>query len=72
MMNEYLCRSYVAEEIINDMTLSRIKRRMGVNPPDANPNEPSKLFVKNTLLHDEGSSNYKDWLSKYQFVEFFY
>lgn len=61
-MNEYLCRNFVAEEIISDMTLSRMKRRMGVNPPK----KGSKLQVslRNNLLQDEGSSNYKDWLTK--------
>jgi hypothetical protein len=63
-MNEYLCRNYVAEEIIGDMTLSRIKRRMGSNTHGIQTHAKDKVSVKNQLLQDEGSSNYKDWLSK--------
>lgn len=63
-MNEYLCRSYVAEQIINDMTISRIKRRLGAGSVISNTSKV-QLNVKNDLLEDEGSSTYKNWLSKY-------
>ncbi|KAJ3664671.1 hypothetical protein Zmor_000222 [Zophobas morio] len=73
MMNEYLCRSYIAEEIIHDMTLSRIKRRMGVGAPGIQMRtSKDQESVKNQLLADEGSSNYKDWLSKSTTLEDIY
>ncbi|XP_068909687.1 WAG22 antigen-like isoform X2 [Tenebrio molitor] len=71
-MNEYLCRNYVAEEIIGDMTLSRIKRRMGSNTHGIQTHAKDKVSVKNQLLQDEGSSNYKDWLSKSTTLEDIY
>lgn len=67
-MNQYLCRNFVAEQIIKDMTTSRVNRRMGHITPgsDTDTNKPSKFkdAIQNTLLNDEGSSNYKNWLAK--------
>lgn len=60
-MNEYLCRSYVAEQIVSDMTFTRMKRRMGTTKPDES--------LKKELFEDEGSSNYKNWLSKYEKIK---
>ncbi|KAJ8924176.1 hypothetical protein NQ315_006967 [Exocentrus adspersus] len=77
-MNEYLCRNFVAEQIVSDMTTSRIRRRMGhVTPGDEDgiPNKPSQFkpaSTKNSLMSDEGSSNYKDWLSKSTTLEDIY
>lgn len=59
-MNEYLCRSYLAEEIL-DITGPRAEDRVG------NWEEGSKAdlsLVKDSLLNDQGSSNYKDWLTR--------
>lgn len=78
MMNEYLCRNFVADQILSDMSLTRIRRRLGTaasprnRPPSANTinniqpeNKRNTLAsVKDTLITDEGSSNYKHWLTK--------
>lgn len=60
MMNEYHCTNYVAEEILMDMV----------------PLQPTKIIQKrilntsklrdsgNTMKSDEGSRNYKNWLSR--------
>lgn len=58
-MNEYMCRNYIAEQIVDEMSLTRIRRRLG-NGDIANQ---EKLMGKR-LLEDEGSSNYKNWLAK--------
>lgn len=57
-MNEYLCRNFVAEQIVSEMTLSKIQKRVG------HENNGKVLKRKQELLQDEGSSAYKDWLSK--------
>lgn len=68
-MNEYMCRNYIAEKIVSEMTLSRIRRRFGVDDTEkiSPMTRQSKLKVTltNQLLEDEGSLNYKDWLTKY-------
>nr|CAI5825244.1 unnamed protein product [Callosobruchus analis] len=72
MMNQYLCRSYVADRIVSNMTLTRIKRRMGqVTGKEANfTNTETEVtsIIKNKLMNDEGSSGYQDWLLKYGFI----
>lgn len=72
MMNEYLCRNFVAEQIVADMTLTRIKRRLGKQPEGNgsgfhHPKPELALSLKNNLIEDEGSSSYKSWLSKQVF-----
>lgn len=68
-MNEYLCRSYIAGQILSDMSLSRMRRRLG-EPPAGRTiplKEQAKLEnsdMKEALLADEGSLNYKQWLKK--------
>lgn len=68
MMNQYLCRNFIAEEITSLMTISpKVKRRMGhANEYHANTSKPLQVFVadQNNFLLDEGSSSYQDWLSK--------
>lgn len=58
-MNEYMCRNYIAEQIVDEMSLTRIRRRLG-NGDIAN----QEKLMGNRLLEDEGSSNYKNWLAK--------
>lgn len=60
MMNEYLCRNYVANEIIEALqnkTKSSVNRRIG------KPFRKAKL-ERDSLLEDPGSRQYKDWLSR--------
>lgn len=53
-MNEFLCRNYIAEQIVSEMSLSSVQRRLG----------SARATVTNEMLQDEGSSAYKNWLSK--------
>jgi hypothetical protein len=81
MMNEYLCRNYVAEQILNDMGIASTPRaddRLG-NPAVA-PKDPKRTTaasghhghsrnidlnaIKDSLLADQGSSHYKNWLAR--------
>jgi hypothetical protein len=81
MMKEYLCRSYVAEEILSDMGLSSTARADSrVGRPAAAPNASSRTrpaggqnsrprkidlsAIKESLLADQGSSHYKNWLAR--------
>lgn len=57
-MNEYLCRNFVAEQIIAEMSTPRIRKRLGTSE------ELSKNNVKENMMHDEGSKNYENWLQK--------
>ncbi|XP_021202279.3 uncharacterized protein LOC110384856 [Bombyx mori] len=66
MMNEYHCRNYVAEQILEEMGKSALQNRVGI------PFQwhDSKLFtkrsqdVRNNFLYDIGSANYQEWLAK--------
>lgn len=62
MINKYMCNNFVANEILAEIVPveAKIQRRMlgnGVKPHRRHvPTEKMKF--------DEGSSGYKDWLSK--------
>lgn len=60
MMTEFLCRNYVANEIIEALqnkTKSSVDRRIG------NPFRKAKI-ERDSLMEDLGSKHYKDWLSR--------
>lgn len=59
MMNEYMCRNFVAQQIVSEMSLNKLERRMG-----ASLNRKGVIDIKSNLVDDEGSTNYKDWLTK--------
>jgi hypothetical protein len=73
MMNEYMCRGYMAQDILDTLqkdaddgkisTVSEVKQQ----PTDKllRRGGHRKTSKPNPLLKDEGSSNYKDWLSRY-------
>lgn len=63
MMNEYLCRNFVAEQIVSEMSVPRVNRRSGLAFEHAQPGTISAT-LKNQMLDDEGSKNYKSWLSR--------
>lgn len=58
MMNEYLCRNYLAKEIVDTVRNQTIDKRLG--KPAMNVR-----LVRESLLEDSGSARYKDWLSRY-------
>ncbi|RVE51925.1 hypothetical protein evm_003391 [Chilo suppressalis] len=67
MMNEYHCRNYVAEQILEEMGKNTFQSRVGT------PLEPSVPYdsltkrsqdLRNNVLYDIGSANYQEWLNK--------
>lgn len=63
MINEYLCTNFIANEILDDLkpSDSMFGHRIGT------PYEVEKIKkseTKDNMLYDQGSSGYKDWLSK--------
>ncbi|XP_039295443.1 uncharacterized protein LOC120353951 [Nilaparvata lugens] len=78
MINKYLCRNYLANEILSEVDdQSNVKSdRLGIA---AKTNRPqSRIMLKNSpidqneLLDDEGSDNYKKWLAKSSIFEDIY
>ncbi|KAG6444228.1 hypothetical protein O3G_MSEX003258 [Manduca sexta] len=68
MMNEYQCRNYVAEQILEEMGKSVPQNRIG-KPFTAIGKDNYTLFKKRTQdlrnnLYDVGSTNYQEWLAK--------
>lgn len=68
MMNEYQCRNYVAEQILEEMGKSIIQDRLG-KPYSFNIKDGIGLArstdLRNNVMHDIGSANYQEWLTKY-------
>lgn len=63
MINEYLCTNFIANEILDDLKPSNsfFGHRIGT-PFDSE--KIKKSDTKDNMLYDQGSSGYKDWLSK--------
>lgn len=56
MMNQFMCRSYVANQIASEITKkTAFKRRIG---------EEQTGSVRKQLMSDEGSVSYETWLRK--------
>lgn len=70
MINEFLCSKFVAEKILENIQPKQtFKRRMGVmDSPDELEKNNSLLLddgvVRERMLFDEGSYQYKNWLAK--------
>ncbi|KAM3967364.1 uncharacterized protein ACR2FA_011711 [Aphomia sociella] len=68
MMNEYHCRNYVAEQILEEMGKNVLQSRLG--KPFGNDAKETFLLsrrsqdLKNNLVYDIGSANYQEWLAK--------
>ncbi|CAK1546089.1 unnamed protein product [Leptosia nina] len=59
MMNEYQCRNYLAEQILEEIGKNSVQNRLG-RPFTAS-------YAKNVYgprLYDVGSANYQEWLTK--------
>lgn len=67
-MNEYHCRNYVAEQILEEMGKKVIKNRVGmpftVGEKDTNIFTRRSQDIRNDLIYDIGSANYQEWLTK--------
>ncbi|RZF36096.1 hypothetical protein LSTR_LSTR010507 [Laodelphax striatellus] len=77
MINKYLCRNYLANEILSEVDRSDIKAdRLGIAAKTSHPS--SRILLKNSpidqneLLDDEGSDHYKKWLAKSSIFEDIY
>ncbi|XP_066251435.1 uncharacterized protein [Euwallacea similis] len=66
MMNQYLCRNYMANQIVADITNRTIfKRRMGnVDGESTNQASIETENLQTSFLLDQGSSAYQEWLRK--------
>ncbi|XP_059052821.1 uncharacterized protein LOC131847295 [Achroia grisella] len=68
MMNEYHCRNYVAEQILEEMGKNVLQSRLG--KPFATDIKDTASIIKhsqdlrNNLIYDIGSANYQEWLTK--------
>uniref|UniRef100_T1HA96 Uncharacterized protein n=1 Tax=Rhodnius prolixus TaxID=13249 RepID=T1HA96_RHOPR len=64
MMNEYMCRNYIAEEILNEIEPADIARLGKPAKPTRKKAHPNHRPRQETLLRDQGSSAYKNWLTR--------
>ncbi|XP_041970718.1 uncharacterized protein LOC121727104 [Aricia agestis] len=61
MMNEYQCRNYVAQQILDEVGVATMTRRVG----EAYNGLSRRIQnVPTTFMYDAGSANYQDWLTK--------
>lgn len=65
-MNEYHCRNYVAEQILEEMGKNMLQDRIGKPFLVGN----NQTFMKRSqdlrtnFMYDVGSANYQEWLAK--------
>ncbi|CAB3238917.1 unnamed protein product [Arctia plantaginis] len=66
MMNEYHCRNYIAEQILEDMGKSVKQNRIGKPFGDLQQSNEfmPRQDVRNNVMFDVGSANYQEWLAK--------
>lgn len=70
MMNEYLCSNFLADQILSDVVTPKIdgfQRRSGAvedEEMEVGRGLLSKKEPKEVMRFDQGSSGYKNWLSK--------
>ncbi|CAG4992524.1 unnamed protein product [Parnassius apollo] len=67
MMNEYQCRNYVAEHILEEMGTSVLQNRIG-KPSEMDAKGDSIVSrpqdLRSNVMYDVGSANYQEWLTK--------
>lgn len=64
MMNEYHCRNYIAEQILEEIGKNAVNR-LG-KPFEVDVSRRSS-DLRNNGLYDIGSANYQEWLTKLVF-----
>lgn len=65
-MNEYQCRNYIAEQILEEMGKNVLQDRLGKPFSDGKENGlMRKQDMRNNVMFDVGSANYHEWLAKY-------
>lgn len=60
-MNEYQCRNYIAEQILEEVGKKSLQRRLGEPFDDV---YSKNAYPRSQNLYDVGSTNYQEWLSK--------
>ncbi|XP_050300185.1 uncharacterized protein LOC126738755 [Anthonomus grandis grandis] len=64
MINQYLCRNYVANQIVAEVSKKSFHKRMGEELGMDEPNIKERETLKNNMLTDQGLASYEDWLRK--------
>ncbi|CAD0197509.1 unnamed protein product [Chrysodeixis includens] len=66
MMNEYQCRNYIAEQILEEMGKNVLQDRLGKPFSDGKDNSGliRRQDMRNNVMFDVGSTNYHEWLAK--------
>lgn len=68
-MNEYQCRNFLAEQILEEMGKNMLQGRLG-RPYE--PNGQNNVLtrrsqdIRSNFMYDVGSTNYQEWLAKYE------
>lgn len=66
MMNNYMCNSYLAKQILNDIApAAQFQHRIGT-ADDRKSIRRIHQGIFDPMLYDQGSRGYKDWLAKYE------
>lgn len=66
-MNEYHCRNYVAQQILEEMGKGILQNRVGeFQGTNLSRNNISRRSqdVRSNFMYDLGSNNYQEWLAK--------
>ncbi|KAJ8733347.1 hypothetical protein PYW08_001645 [Mythimna loreyi] len=65
MMNEFHCRNYIADQILEEMGKSVLQNRIGKPFPEVKDNVlMRRQDIRNNVMFDVGSANYQEWLAK--------
>ncbi|KAJ8727521.1 hypothetical protein PYW07_001640 [Mythimna separata] len=65
MMNEFHCRNYIADQILEEMGKSVLQNRIGKPFPEVKDNVlMRRQDLRNNVMFDVGSANYQEWLAK--------
>ncbi|KAH9640415.1 hypothetical protein HF086_018081 [Spodoptera exigua] len=65
MMNEYHCRNYIADQILEEMGKSVLQNRIGKPFSEVKDNVLSRRQdIRSNVMFDVGSANYQEWLAK--------
>nr|XP_049694979.1 uncharacterized protein LOC110374798 [Helicoverpa armigera] len=65
MMNEFHCRNYIADQILEEMGKSVLQNRIGRPFTEVKDNVlMRRQDLRNNVMFDVGSANYQEWLAK--------
>ncbi|XP_026477731.1 uncharacterized protein LOC113383696 [Ctenocephalides felis] len=72
MMNEYLCRNFVADQILTEIVPQPLRGRDIDSQKSTVESQSANHVVKEKMLSDEGSLGYKNWLNRMTTLEDIY